>query len=212
MEVSVDGEKGVFDISKDTSFTKVIESARNYAAAKRRVIVSIAVNGKQLDAREQLDLTNRKLEENTSLDIKTEDPFKLSIAILGELKSHLDNLEKLHIEAAKSINAGKNKEALFILDKCLVGWRAFFISITGVSLITKIDYTTVIVKGETIVKKISSLNGVLVKFADAFAKEDMVKIGDIAEYELKPFIHDWYDALEEIADAVKKLQSVGTPK
>ena len=204
MEVVVDGRKGVIDIIGSQNLLSVIDVIRKHATDRKRVITSLELDGEQLSPERQAELSLKMVAEFKILDVKTAEPHEFSISILQELKPHLDNLDKIHTEAAMHIHSGNLKSALEKLHSSFLGWRAFFSGITGIGIITNINFGSIVVDGTSINDRLQKLTALLNKFAGAFTKQDIVSMGDIAEYELKPLVYDWYSVIDNIIKVVKE--------
>jgi hypothetical protein len=203
VEVIIDRQKNRFIPSSGASIDRVVSEMRSYIASQGRVIINVLLDGATLSGELLRDLVGRDAKEFGMLEVQTADPVELSISIIDELKPMLSTLEKQHQEASSLIQAGELPKALDLLHVCFIKWSTFFNAIRGISIITKIDPGVYKIDQEPIQQKFERLQNTLVSFQDAFKNRDVLKIGDVIEYELKPLIYDWYIIIDRILAFLK---------
>lgn len=207
MEIAVDGV--VQTVAGEATLREILDRARFNIFKANRVITAIRLDGEELTREREKATAPTPASEYGRIEFTTACPYELSIATLKEIRPTLDNLERHHLDAARLITEGKGADALKILNGCFSAWDDILMCLKNISLIAKVDLTTIDAGGGRIAARISKLGEVLRNFKAAFAAQDIVRIRDIAQYELHPLIKEWGDVIDAVLEYLVKKSGNG---
>jgi hypothetical protein len=204
MEVVVDGTTGLGIGPDETSLKAVFESLRKSASSRRRLVVSLTLDGEVLSRERQEALAGSTAAGYSLLEVRTIDPFQISLDTLAGLRAHSENLERAHREAAELVVAGEYQKALRKFDECFHGWDILVRAVCDVGNLTSADFKTLQAGGLPVETGIRKLQDALLRFRTAFELKDVVRIADIVRHELGPLIGEWTGILEALSRHVAR--------
>lgn len=198
MDVVIDGERGKVVPEPDAPFERIFKGVRAHVFATRRIVLSMALDGQELSWGRQEALKPEVPKAGALLEVKTADSIQFSLETVANLTEHVANLEQGHEGAAAKMIAGAYKDALQLLAGCFEGWKVLVSGIRQMANLTSIDLATLTAGKATVDQVIQETLDSLVRFKEAFDQKDVVRIGDLAQYELKPLLGSWRLVLEVI--------------
>lgn len=204
MEVVVDGKTGLVTPDADARFGAIFDSLRRTAASRCRVIVSFTLDGELLSRERQSGLAAETTADFSLLEVRTVDPFQVSIETLSGLLSHLGNIEKAHASAASLADEGASTQALERLDDCLHGWDILLRAVRDVGSLTSAEFRTLPVGQETVEVRLKRLQAALLKFKTAFEFENAAQVAEVAESDLRPLLPEWRGVIEVLGQFVAR--------
>ena len=211
MEVVVDGRTGLSSIQAGATFRSVFESIRKTAASRRRVIVSVVLDGEVLSPERQGLLAERSSSDFGLLEIRTIDPIRLSLETLTGLMAHVNNMERTQRESAKAAESGEYAKALEKFDAVFNGWDILLRAVRDVGALSSADFRALQAGGGSVEIRIRELQDALVRFSAALEYKDVPVITDIISNELDRALSHWRGVVESLSKHVGKVAGVAAP-
>lgn len=208
MEVVVDGRTGLSSSQEGATFKSVFESVRRTAASRRRVIVSVILDGEVLSPERQGMLAERASAEFGLLEIKTIDPIRLSLETLTGLLAHVKNMERTQLEAAAASESGEYAKALEKFDAVFNGWDILLRAVRDVGALSSADFREMQAGGGSVEIRIRELQDALVRFSASLEYKDVPAISDIIANELSRALGHWREIVEGLSKHVAKVSGV----
>jgi hypothetical protein len=200
MQITIDGKEESFVIDESEPFGRLLERVKEFLAKRKRVILSLKLDGAVIMAEE---LSQKKIGQFELLEIQSADPKKLSENTLQELKTLLENLEKTHLWISSQIQKGEILSALPRLVECLKSWQIFFTTIELIGKLLCIRLEEISLGQETLSEALKGLIKHLRDLKNAFDEMDFIRLSDIIEFELKPGLPRWYELVERLKKLIK---------
>ncbi|HEX7897410.1 MAG TPA: hypothetical protein VF950_06600 [Planctomycetota bacterium] len=211
MEVVVDGRTGLSSGQEGTTFKAVFESVRRTASSRRRVIVSVVLDGEVLSPERQGMLADRASSEFGLLEIRTIDPIGLSLETLTGLLAHVKNMERTQAEAGAAAESGEYAKALEKFDAVFNGWDILLRAVRDVGALSSADFREMRAGGDTVEVRIRELQDALVRFSASLEYKDVPAITDIIANELTRALGYWREVVEGLSKHVAKVSGVSAP-
>ena len=205
MEVVVDGRSGMNAPESGPTFQSIFEQQRKAASSRRRAVVSFVLDGETLSIERQADLSGQAPGSYSLLEVRTVDPFEVSVGTLTGLRGHLRNMEKTHDEAAIFAGSGEFAKALEKFDACFQGWDILIRAVRDVASLSSADLRSLKAGGAFVQDEIRLLQDVLLRFSAAFEFKDVMRVADIVHGELKPRLEDWKAVVDALSQHVARL-------
>jgi hypothetical protein len=210
MEVVVDGKTGLVTPDVGTTLQAVLEALRRNISSRRRVIVTFTLDGEKLD----LDKLGARAEQPPGnfglLEVRTADPFQLSVGTLSGLLGHLKNMEKVQEEALTFANKGEYAKTLEKGDACFYGWDILLRAVRDVGSMSTADLKNLDAAGVTVDARIRELQDALLRFSSALEFKDVARVAEIIQAEFRPRLHDWRNVIEALGRHVARTSSSPT--
>ncbi|HLF92959.1 MAG TPA: hypothetical protein VJB14_05835 [Planctomycetota bacterium] len=198
MDVVIDGERGKLVPPPTATFERLFKDVRAHVFASRRIVLSMTLDGQDLSWGRQEALKPEVPKAGALLEVRTADSVQFSLETIANLTEHVGNLEQSHEQAAAKMIAGAYKDAMQLLAGCFEGWKVLVSGIRQMANLTAIDLSTLTAGKATVDQVIQETVDSLVRFKEAFDQKDVVRIGDLSQYELKPLLGSWRLVLEVI--------------
>jgi hypothetical protein len=211
MEVVVDGRTGLSAGQEGATFKAVFESVRRTASSRRRVIVSVILDGEVLSPERQGMLADRASADFGLLEIKTIDPILLSLETLTGLLAHVKNMERTQAEAAAAAESGEYAKALEKFDAVFNGWDILLRAVRDVGALSSADFREMQAGGGSVEVRIRELQDALVRFSASLEYKDVPAITDIIANELSKALGHWREIVECLSKHVAKVSGVSAP-
>ena len=183
----------------------MFESVRRTAVSRRRVIVSVVLDGEVLTPERQGLLAERASADFGLLEIKTIDPIRLSLETLTGLLGHVKNMERTQGEAATAAESGEYAKALEKFDAVFNGWDILLRAVRDVGSLSTADFREMKAGGESVEVRIRELQDALVRFSASLEYKDVPSITDIIANELNRSIGHWREIVECLSKHVAKV-------
>jgi hypothetical protein len=210
MEVVVDGKNNPHAVPDTATFQELFDSLHRAAGGQRRIIVSMKLDGVVLSQEEQGRLRVQVLPPGGRLEIGTADRTGLAVNTLSELIPHLGTLERAHQAAAEQVIAANYRDAMVKFKECFDGWALLVNAIRSISSMATVDLGPLRSRGGPVTVEIKKIQETLTRFKTAFDQTDVVRLGDITQYDLKPLLEDFRGIFEALRRNL--LESAPTPR
>jgi hypothetical protein len=198
MEVVVDGKTGLMTPDSGTTLQAVLEALRRNISSRRRVVVSFTLDGEKIDL-EKLGVRAEQPPGNFGLlEVRTADPFQLSVGTLSGLLTHLKNMEKGQEEALACVSSGEYAKTLEKADACFYGWDILLRAVRDVGALSMADLKNLDASGVTVEARIKELQDALLRFSAALEFKDVARIAEIIETEFRARLKDWRSVIEAL--------------
>ncbi len=188
MIIAIDGNPEEVRLSSNPSISDLFAQLRGWCGARQRVLVSVSVEGKAV---ELLPERGGDSVPPGALAVLTATPKAFALRMIADLKRHLESLGRSHDEAGSLTVAGKYDGALKAFDACFRGWALLTGAMQELGRLLQVDFKTLPCAAGTAEELILKVVESLTRFRDAFRKNDVVQLGDLAQYELKPQLAEW---------------------
>ena len=205
MEVVVDGRAGLTTADTGTTFQSVFEQVRRVAALKRRIVVSLTLDGETLSAEREGALAPRAPEGFALLEVRTVDPVQLSLETLAGLQAHVANMGRTHDEAAEAAEKGEYSRALEKFDAVFHGWDIRLRAVRDVGALSGADFRTLAAGDGPVENRIRQLQDALLRFSAALEFKDVPRIAEIVKTELRTALEHWKAVVEALSRHVGRL-------
>jgi hypothetical protein len=210
MEVVVDGKTGLMTPDAGTTLLAVLEALKRNISSRRRIVVAFTLDGEKIDI-DKLGPRGEQPPGNFGLlEIRTADPFQVSVGTLTGLLSHLKNMEKGQEEALACANSGEYAKTLEKADATFYGWDIMLRAIRDVGSLSMADLKSLDASGVTVDARIKELQDALLRFSAALEFKDVARIAEIIETEFRLRLHDWRSVIEALGRHVAKTSGNAT--
>jgi hypothetical protein len=206
MEVVIDGKRGPVLPPGVTTFKELLDSLSRAASEQRRVIVSVKLDGVALSREMQAKLQGETLPSEGRLDIGTVDRQHLAVDTLSDLLESLTPLERAHQEAAELVIGARYKDAMGKFKECFEGWARIMKGVGTIAAGAGVDLGALQADGRPLAPGIQKIQEALSNFKEAFDRTDVVRLGDLTQYDLKPLLTGCRSMLEALRQRI--LESV----
>ncbi len=204
MEVVVDGKTGLTPPDDGTTLQAVLEALRRNVASRRRVIVSFTLDGKPLNGDKLGDLGGQPPGKFGLLEVRTADPFQMSVGTLSGLLAHLRNMEKTQEEVVQAAAAGEYVRTLEKAESCFYGWDILSRAVRDVGSMSTADFKTLDAGGTTVDVRLRELQDALLRFSSALEFKDVARVSELVETEFRLRLHDWRTVIEALGRHVAR--------
>jgi hypothetical protein len=205
VEVVVDGRTGLVTPESGTTFRTIFEALHKAASLRRRVVVSLTLDGETLTRERQSDLSGQAPGEYGLLEVRTMDPFEFSLGTLTGLLGHLKNMDRSHDEAEAAVAAGEYAKALEKFESCFHGWDVLVRAVRDVGALSSADFQSLRAGDEVVEVRIRDVQETLLRFTAALEFKDVLRIGDIVRDELKPQLAEWRRVIDALSQHVARI-------
>ncbi|MBI2931119.1 MAG: hypothetical protein HYY16_05670 [Planctomycetes bacterium] len=200
MEVVIDGRGGWGTGASGTTLGRVLETVQS--SIGRRTVIQVVLDGVELTRERQEELRHKNTNEFGLLEVKTADPVTFALEAMKGIRSHLQNLERCHGEAAQFIEAAEYGRATERLTECYSSWDTLSRAVRDVAFMIGAEMKSLdlgAMRGDDLIRR---LNLALMRFRSAMEFRDVMRLSEIADQDLRPAIIAWRALLEKLA---KKL-------
>ena len=207
MEVVVDGKHGLMTPDDGTTFQAYLEALRRNLSSRRRVIVSVVLDGEKIDP-DNLGARGQQPPGNFGLlEVKTADPFQFSVGTLTGLLAHLKNMEKTQEEILKFASSGEYAKTLEKADACFHGWDILMRAVRDVGTLSTADLKNLDAGGATVDVRIRELQEALLRYTAAMEFKDVARIAELIQTEFRGRLQDWRTVIEALGRHVARTSS-----
>jgi hypothetical protein len=201
MNIAIDGSLETVPLESNPSLGELFAQLRGWCGARKRVLVSVKVDGRALELRSET--AAEKVPPGT-LAVSTSASSTFALKMIGDLRTHLGALAGHHDEAAQLTVAAKYEGAMKAFEGCFKGWALLTGAMQELGRLLQADFKALDCGGGSAESLILKVVDSLTRFKEGFRKSDAVLLGDIAQYELKPQLEEWgriVDALARLAES-----------
>lgn len=201
----VDGRAGMAAGESGTTFRSIFEQVRRAAATRRRLVVSLTLDGEPLSVERQGLLADRAPAGFGLLEVRTIDPLQLSRETLAGLPGLVKNMEKTHDDAGAAAGAGEYAKALEKFDAVFGGWDILLRAVRDVGALSGADFRSLQAGDLAVDQRIRQLQDALLRFSAALEFKDVPRIAEIVRDELRGALPHWRAVVDSLAAHVARV-------
>ncbi len=201
MEISVDGLSLSLEGPPPT-VGRLIDELKTRAARSNRVILSIHLDGSDLDIVAQRRVADRPIEDFESLAVETADAKSLCVATLEEAGRHIQPVIDEAGRISELIDQGKEADALGRMAPCLEVLGTIVAAVEKVSILLELDLNEVAVEGASLADIITRLSEFLRSLKSSIDARDLVAARDSMKHELPEVASALEQQLSALSSAV----------
>jgi hypothetical protein len=134
------------------------------------------------------------------MDIK-----KITEGSMDNLREHLQKLIPALQITADSFRAKGEEEANKNYLICIEALQLFDELIDGIKRLFNIDFSKMLINGETIQSRKEKLLKLTSNMHSAQVNQDWITLADLLEYELTPLIEDWIHIIPSLQHEIKVI-------
>jgi len=198
MIVTLDGRRLADDFTPVGDLHNLVEQVRA-AHAARRLILSIALNGRAVPA----DDLPRVLEESVAgyeqVDLASGDPVDVAREALRALAQEFETLEVRLGQLADDLSAGRLTDAMGEIAAFVRVWQTCCEGLTQVGELLGRDLMQVEVDGQSVDAELAELATHLAAVRQALSDGDLIVLADIIRYEMPAVTQRWVALLNSLA-------------
>jgi hypothetical protein len=210
MDVVIDGKRGVIDVPPNAPFKIILDSIYSWTSTQRRAVVTLRLDGLYLSEERQTSLKEKPLSGSQVLEVITQSHADVALSILDDLGHHLVTMRRLQEGAEGLIVSGQYQQGLTALLECFRAWGLLMDAVGRVVKVAGLDLRTVRVEGETLEDRVLKVHEVLSRLQSALDTKDVVRLGDLTQYELGALLEAWPQFLERLRAGIRPVPSLGT--
>ena len=166
--------------------------------ARGRLIVSVAVNGRQIEPSDLSDMLQRPVAESDQIRFETGDPRNLVQSAFEELSTAFGEARWQHGALADKLAAGQADVAVRDLGGYLELWSTCRQALLQCSSLLDRDLTGHEYHGLPLESYLQNAVNVLKQVRDALEARDYVSLGDLVRYELPMLSETWQNIFEDL--------------
>jgi hypothetical protein len=186
MEIYINGEQIDITLEGERTVGDVLEELEKSLAEEHALIISLTIDGRRVEPSTLHEEAEKPLAETRKLDISSVSAGQIR-GLLKDLGAALPELEKTMAEIPVLLQSGKKGEAYDAINALADAVDAFCRLSPYLPLFPE-KFPPLKVDGKGADIFFSEFAPVLEELCDAMEKNDVVTIGDLAEYEIGPKI------------------------
>lgn len=193
MKLLLNGQELGFTLENEKTVGDLLRSLEIECEKNNATIIRIAVDGKEIAADKIDDLNSLAIEDASSAEITTIS----STDIIQSLKDLVPDVEKLtaDLEQLPVILQGGDMAKAGTVIKSFTDLFDVLCHLATLTALFPAIFESKKIDGMSISDFIKSFSPVLADFENAFSSSDTVLTGDLAEYELKPRLENYINAV-----------------
>lgn len=184
MQVIVNNQEIDISLEGEKTLGEFLKAFEQNCAENDATIIGIAVNEEQLSADTMENSFIKPLQDINKLELSTVSSTDIYNSI-QELARQSSSIAQNLCNIPLLYQTGKDGEAAGHITEFADFFNAFCRTISLSSLFPK-TYDTILIQDQEISQFLSSFSQILVDFEKALKENDIVMIGDLAEYEIAP--------------------------
>lgn len=157
--------------------------------APDRVIIAMNLDGRPLDQKEEQARAAEGLDNLECLDINTQSVEELVYNTLSSLVDYLPNLLDSLNDCVICLQGEDEKEGYMILGQLIDGLLMVSSAWKGISMTIKLPDHNL----DELIPDISEFNSILNYIVEAQETDDIVRLCDLLEFELRPALESWLE-------------------
>jgi len=166
-----------------------------------RLVVHVLIDGQEPDLERMSAVRASPLMGHT-IYIETVDPQQMALEVLAEVEHHLEEAERLKMEAAELLQKNQNAPAMEKLSGCFSTWQHAQESVLKTGQLLRIDLDTVKAGDVSLNQTFSDFTGKLREIRTALENRDFVTLTDLLLYETNEVTARWRAAVHAMRDVV----------
>lgn len=200
MIVTLDGERLSESFPPSATLQALVDQLRPRLG--QRLVVSLAVDGRELLDQELSDRLGRSVEGIRQVDLTSADRWQLAADVLREVAGRINDAGQQQSVVAELLRAGNVAEGLDQFGKSLEAWQTCHKAIAQCGGLLGQDLTALDCEGRTVREHLADLAEKLRELRGAFEARDTVLLVDLVQYELPDLCHIWCGVLNDLANQV----------
>lgn len=183
MEISIDGERREVALLPATIGT-LIDELKTSVGQDDRVVLSVSVDGKEMDICRQQEIADTPAGQFGSVEIETADAKVLCRATLEEAGRHIQPVVDEASRVAELLDAGKDTEAFSRILPCLEVWSTIMAAVEKVAILLELDIREVTTGEASLPEVIQELAEMLRDLKEGIDARDLVAVSDAMKHEM----------------------------
>jgi hypothetical protein len=208
MIVTLDARRLDMSFDPNCTLETLIEQVR--AAHDRRLIVSVAVDGRPLTEDDLQQALGEPLGADTQVDLQTGDARALVGDALRALARQFEEASRQHAGLAERLTTGDSGEALREIGAHMTLWQTCHQALIQCSGLLHDSLAGYRHEGRSVQEWSEDVIGKLVEIRGALEARDLVLLSDLIRYELPPLCETWHGLLDGLAEQVRSGAACGT--
>jgi len=186
MELLLDDEPVSVTENEDATIRDVIIRVSDELKDRNRVVAEVFVDEVQCGDWEREPFAQRKIQEVTSLRLKSEEPRHLAIKVLYDIATYMTRLQNALVETSSLLQSRREEDAFSLLQEVMQTWFELYQGLRGSSTVLGISQSDIRV-GENTAEEIHQSIVQHLEDASNFLEEQrLLELSDLLEYELAP--------------------------
>ncbi len=203
MEVFVDDQPHPIDVSASQTVGHVLDQILQQARAAGRAVLSIRIDGAEVDGEELERVLADKTDAYTRLDFVTGMAADLAVDALSRVQAMLMSLQPVGEQAVEKLNQGQTAEAMELLGHYFDGWRQAHQAISQSAQLLNVDLAAISVDGAPVNELFQQAVEQLGQLKDALESKDHVTVADILSYEFGETTERWIKLVEAVKNTAQ---------
>jgi len=184
MNLLVDGVEQPAAVEPDTSLGAVLAQVDADLSARKRMIVSVNVDGREVSPKELGEESSRTIDGVQRVVVRSEPTAVLADAELAQVEEHLPALSQTARDIATLFQEGNVAEGLDGCERATAMWMGIVSSEQRAAGALRLDLHAFTVDGKPVDVHHAELNQFLQEALRAMERGDYVLLGDLFEHEL----------------------------
>ncbi len=201
MIVTLDGQRLSRSFPPGPTVRNLIDELQPELGAQR-LVVSIAVDGRQLGQQELDAGLALPLGSDVQVDFESGDRLDVVRVALRELSQALHDAGAGHHSAAQQLQAGQVADAVQQVGELIQVWTTCRDAIVQCSGVLGRNLLNEDVAGAPVAGQFTALTARLREMRDALESRDMVLLADLLQYEMPQLCEEWAQSLATLAERV----------
>ncbi len=207
MIVTLDAQRLDTSFDPNCTLEALIEQVR--AAHGRRLIVSVALDGRPLTEDDLQQALGEPLAAGTQVDLQTGDAQALVGDALRALARQFEEAGRQHVGLAERLTTGDSGGALREIGGHMTLWQTCHQALLQCSELLHDSLAGYRHEGRSVQEWSEDVIGKLVEIRGALEARDLVLLSDLIRYELPPLCDVWHGLLEGLAEQVQAGAACG---
>lgn len=202
MIVTLDGQRVDEAFEPGCKLQSVVDRVRGRASAGNRIIVSVALNGRQLDDDVLSETLEQAVEADAQIDLESTEPDDLVERAFRGLAESFSEAADQTDAMAEALKGHDPVQAMHDVGDFVTLWQTAYRALAQCSGLLNRDLTACEFEGRPVIECISTLVDRLSELRGALEARDMVLLADLVRYELQPLARSWHALLTNLAEQV----------
>ena len=204
MQVTIDGEPWAIDPDECANLAEIVSRAENAEdASTPSVVVAVDVDGQPVPADELGQLEGRSLAGVERVEIKRRSAAAVASSVLVQGADYTDEICKAIDQVAEHFQANRGELASDLLANVTDSMNVLVgitMSVAGV----------LADRAEALVQLQLDLMPFLEEMIEAQTREDLIRLADLLEYEIRPRIEGWGKLMRDLGSGGAEEASLST--
>ncbi len=203
MNLVVDGVENPVSVESGTSLGEVLKRVDSYLWTRKRMMVSVCINGHEVSPEELGQESARTGDSVQTVQVRSEPAAALADKTLSEVEDHLPALAQTVKELAALFQQDKVAEGLEGCKRVTEIWMEIVSKERRAAGAVQLNLDELEVDGKSINEHQAELNRFLQEALQAMERKDYLLLGDLLEHELAPRLDTELKIVNELRRAVQ---------